>query len=62
VTIDPSTGMSTVATGVSAGGSSDITATVDPNYVQSGSTGSATATITCSSNPANGTGRGYTWN
>lgn len=63
VTVSPNTGLSTVATGVVTGGSSEITATVDPAYLQSGATGSASVTVTCS-NATSGTGTGYTggWN
>jgi len=59
VTVSPNTGLSTVATGVVTGGSSEITATVDPAYLQTGATGSASATVTCS-NTTSGTGTGYT--
>ena len=62
VTVTPSaTGLSADAKGVATGGSSEVTATVDPAYLQSGATGSASATITCS-NATSGTGTGFTWN
>lgn len=62
VTVTPSaTGLSADAKGVATGGSSVVTATVDPAYLQSGATGSASATITCS-NATSGTGTGFTWN
>ena len=62
VTVTPSsTGLSADAKGVATGGSSEVTATVDSNYLKSGATGNASATITCS-NATSGTGTGFTWN
>ena len=63
VTISSTTGQSTVATGVTTGGSSVVTATVDSAYLQSGAQGSASSTVTCS-NATSATGTGFSggWN
>lgn len=63
VTISSTTGQSTVATGVTTGGSSVVTAIVDPAYLQSGAPGSASSTVTCS-NATSATGTGFSggWN
>lgn len=61
VTVSPDTGASTVATGVALG-ESQVTATVDSNYMQSGASNTATCTVTCT-NSTSGTGTGFTgWN
>ena len=61
VTVSPDTGASTVATGVALG-ESQVTATVDSNYMQSGVSNTATCTVTCT-NSTSGRGTGFTgWN
>ena len=61
VTVSPDTGASTVATGVALG-ESQVTATVDSNYMQSGVSNTAPCTVTCT-NSTSGRGTGFTgWN
>ena len=47
VTVSPATGTSTTATGVAAGGSSTVTASVPADYMQSGTSNSASCTVKC---------------
>ena len=58
VTVSPATGTSTTATGVAAGGSSTVTASVPADYMQSGTSNSASCTVQCVT-PSTSAFRGY---
>jgi hypothetical protein len=58
VTVSPATGTSTTATGVAAGGSSTVTASVPADYIQSGTSNSASCTVQCVT-PSTSAFRGY---
>ena len=58
VTVSPATGTSTTASGVAAGGSSTVTASVPSDYMQSGVANSASCTVQCVT-PSTSAFRGY---
>ena len=58
VTVSPATGTSTTASGVAAGGSSTVTASVPSDYMQYGVANSASCTVQCVT-PSTSAFRGY---